>query len=99
MKNCAPRDASRYPNPTLMALDDRLADRQTHSHAMGFGREHWFKNLIEICDGDSAPDIRDRDTDAVIVGRFRFNGEHARFAADPIDSVAFITRFKITCCN
>ena len=32
LKNGASGRAGRHPDPTIMALDDRLADRKTHSH-------------------------------------------------------------------
>ena len=50
----------------MVAFDDRLADRETHSHPACFGRGHWFKNATEIGYTNSTPGIRDRDKDGVI---------------------------------
>jgi len=82
----------------MVALDDRLTDRKTHSHPAGLGREHWFEKAIEVGQINSAAGIRNRDTYAIASGGFRFL-ESMRGSAEFIDSMAFITRFKITCCN
>ena len=66
MKNRASGRTSRHPYLTMVAFDDRLADRETHSHPACFGRGHWFKNATEIGYTNSTPGIRDRDKDGVI---------------------------------
>ena len=48
LKNRASGGAGRHPDPTIVAVDDRLTDRETHPHAKGFGREHRFENTIEV---------------------------------------------------
>jgi len=63
----------------MVALDDRLTDRKTHSHPAGLGREHWFEKAIEVGQINSAAGIRNRDTYAIASGGFRFYGEYARF--------------------
>src|SRR6516225_9321694 len=65
LKDRASGRTGRQPDPTIVALDDRLADRKTHSHPAGLGREHWFKNAIEVGLINSAAGIRDRDSYAI----------------------------------
>jgi len=38
LKDRASGRTSRQPDPTIVALDDRLADRKTHSHTAGNGK-------------------------------------------------------------
>ena len=59
LKNRASGDTSRRPDPTIVALDDRLTDREAHSHATGFGREQRFENATEVVWVNSAPGILD----------------------------------------
>jgi hypothetical protein len=40
-----------------------LQNRETHSHAACFGREHWFKKATEIGFINSAPGICNRNKD------------------------------------
>jgi hypothetical protein len=48
MKDAPSGRINGHPDPTIVALDYRLTDRKTHSHAAGFGREHWLKNAVEV---------------------------------------------------
>ena len=59
LKNRASRRTSRHPDPAMVALDDRLTDRKTHSHPAGLGREHWFKNAIEVGNINTFSGVRD----------------------------------------
>src|ERR1700756_4677883 len=38
-------DSPRHPNTTVMACDDRMADRKANSHTTLFGREHRVENM------------------------------------------------------
>src|SRR6516225_4485147 len=77
LKNRASARTGRHPDPTIVALDDRLADRKTHSHPVSLGREHGFKKAIEVGQANSAPGVRDRDAHAIVSGNFRFYREYA----------------------
>src|SRR6516164_4490375 len=76
LKNRASGRTGRHPDPALVALDDRLADRETQSHSAGLGREHWFENTIEVGWINSASGIRNRDLYTVAFSNFRFYGQY-----------------------
>src|SRR6516162_1986907 len=61
MQNEKPSLWAHQPTPISdhVAFNDRLTDRETHSHPACFGREHWFKNATEIGYTNSTPGIRD----------------------------------------
>src|SRR6516164_8337964 len=98
MKNRASGRTSRHPYLTMVAFDNRLTDRETHSHPACFGREHWFKNATEIGHTNSTP-VSEIETRTVLCPDSDLMTSTRGSAAETIASTAFIIRFKITCCN
>ena len=47
-ENRASARPRRHPNPAAVALDDRTADRETHSHATRLGRKQRLEDAIEL---------------------------------------------------
>lgn len=50
---------------TFMSLDDRSADRKTHTHAIGLGGEERIEQLFRIPGVNAGPDILHRDDDLI----------------------------------
>ena len=91
-------DARRCPNPTAVVFDDRLADGKTHSHPPGFGREQRLEKLIEVGWINSGPGILDRHMHRIGLAQAEFM-RSSRGCAECMASMAFMTKFKMTCCN
>src|SRR3977135_657474 len=51
--------------PPSVCLDDRAADRQSHSHAAGFGGEEGVEQPIHVLGGDSDAAVLHRNQDLV----------------------------------
>src|SRR6516162_8243213 len=99
MKDRTSGDTNRNPDPTIVALDDRPADRETHSHAACFGREHWLKMRLRLAKSIPFP-VSAIETRTVLYSLVSDVMDNTRgSAAETIDSMALITRFRITCCN
>ena len=60
LKDRASADSRRRPNPTVVAFDDRVADRKAHSHAMLLRREKCLEDAIKIGRINSRSSIFDR---------------------------------------
>src|SRR4029450_7388345 len=65
--------AGRHPNPTVVDLNDRAADRKAHPHPVLFGRKKRLENLIDVGWGNTDAGIGDPDmhTIAVECGAYR----------------------------
>src|ERR1700720_2994997 len=50
----------RNPQPAIMGLNDRTADRQTHPHTARFCREQRIEYPLEILQADSCSGVRHR---------------------------------------
>src|SRR6201992_2470436 len=48
----------RGPQPTTVGFDDRTADRESHTHAAGFGGEEGVEKLVRMLGGDPIAAIR-----------------------------------------
>ena len=48
MENRAYRTRRRHPNPPIVRVDDRAANRETHSHTTRFGREQRLEYPVYI---------------------------------------------------
>src|SRR3954447_15033103 len=48
LKDRTSLDGRRCPNPTFVALDDRMADGKAHTHSIGLGREQRFEDLFKV---------------------------------------------------
>src|SRR4051812_8321197 len=66
MKHAAMRLTASGPQATAMGLDDRAADRQTHTHAVWFGGEHGLEDPLDIFLADSSSGVLDRDRDRAV---------------------------------
>src|SRR5262245_14374484 len=67
------------PQPAIVGLDDRTADRQTHPHATRFCREEWIEYPLEILRGDSSSGVRHRYDNAAAVVDLGFHAQDPRF--------------------
>src|SRR4051812_9801438 len=57
--------ARRHPDLSVVAFDDRMADRKSHPHTALFGRKERLEDFIKFRWINSAPSILDGDMDAV----------------------------------
>src|SRR6266481_3096509 len=48
------------PQPAIMGLNDRTADRQTHPHSARFCREQWIEYPLELLRANSCSGVRHR---------------------------------------
>ena len=61
------------PQPAIVSLDDRAANRQAHPHTVGFGREKRVEYPIDVLRADSCPGVRNRYHYAVAFVRLGFH--------------------------
>ena len=78
MENRASARPRRHPNPAAVALDDRTADRETHSHATRLGRKKEVEDTIDVGWINSRPSIFDRHMHEIRFAGLRLYIEHAR---------------------
>jgi hypothetical protein len=64
-KDSTPRRVGRGPYPSTVRLDDRTADRQPHTHAVGLGRVECLEQAAEALRRQSPPGISHPDKYAV----------------------------------
>src|ERR1700726_4139821 len=67
----------RGPEPAVVGFDDRTADRQAHTHAVGFGGEKSGEQPIRVLGGKTDAAIRHADTHFLRLVR---NGSYHQFA-------------------
>jgi hypothetical protein len=60
----------RNPKPAIVPFDDRLADREAHSHAVRFGRKQRLENTIRVGRINSHSGIFDRDLHPILSANF-----------------------------
>src|ERR1700719_3447175 len=58
LKESTPRLAHGRPQPAPVGIDDRPADRKSHTHAAGFGGEEGGEQPVRILGGDPDAAIR-----------------------------------------
>src|SRR5437879_8154551 len=58
LKQSTPRLAGGRPQPAPVGIDDRPADRESHTHAAGFGGEEGVEQPVRILGGDPDAAIR-----------------------------------------
>jgi hypothetical protein len=68
--------------PPSVCLDDRAADRQSHSHAAGFGREEGVEQPIRVPGGDSDAAVLHGNQDLVCFVLVRSDGQFPRSVRD-----------------
>ena len=78
MENGASARPSRHPDPAVVALDDRTADRETHSHATRLGRKQRLEDAIDVGWINSRSSIFDRHMHEIRLAALRLYLEHAR---------------------
>ena len=82
-----------------MRLDDRLRNRESDPEAVRFGRDEWCEQRAVNLRRQTASSVAHRDatsaalTSVLMVTRRRAGG------VSVIASMAFISRFTITCCK
>ena len=60
LKHRALRNIRGHPQPAVMGLDDRAANRQSHPHAIRFRGEERVENPIDMLRAESCPAIGNR---------------------------------------
>src|SRR5262249_12099848 len=70
--------AGRGPEPAVVPLDDRSANRQAHAHAVGLGREQRIENAIDDVRVDSLSSVRNGNQHAARFLSCRFNTQDPR---------------------
>src|SRR5882757_2097485 len=68
----------RNPQPAIMGLNDRTADRQTHPHTARFRREQRIEYPLEILRADSCSGVRHRYLYAAAVVDLGFHAQDPR---------------------
>ncbi len=100
LKESTPRLARGRPQPAPVGIDDRPADRESHTHAAGFGGEEGGEQPVRILGGDPDAAIRHTYQHLLCLVLTRSDHQFARpTVTDCIDSMPFITRLMITCCS
>src|SRR5580693_2759748 len=73
LKESTLRFARDRPQPSAVGLDDRVADRQAHAHALGLGRVEWLEQAREALRAQPWAGVPHPDA-------------HATFGGDGIDA-------------
>src|SRR6186713_3235438 len=76
LKDRAPARGRRYPDSTAVALNDRAADRKSHSHAAGLGGEQPFEDPATVGLADAYSAVLDRQMDHPGHGLTGSNAQH-----------------------
>src|ERR1700686_547174 len=84
----------------MRLLEYRSADRQPETHATAFCSHEWLEDEVGFQGIDSLPCIPHFNSDpALVLGRDEMKRRLGRPVVSLMASTAFITRFRITCCN
>jgi hypothetical protein len=84
------------PQPAIMGLNDRTADRQTHPHTARFCSEQRIEYPLELLRADSCP-VSATDT---ITPPPSWTSDLTQSTRDPslaaIESIAFVIKFRVS---
>src|ERR1700736_2487673 len=71
-----------YPQAAVMGFNDRVADRQPHSHTLGLRRAEGIADALPVCGVKTNTRIRHADDDVVSIVELRPDHQDTRTIRD-----------------